>query len=374
VDHLRRLPRASARAQHFFACSAEDTSQRSLPVRERDQVHDLEEPFPQVAPLLVVEARANRAGQLFACRPGETIICRKGGSINEIEEDRDAFVVSSSATRGDQLGTETQADAGAVTIRALADLPRGDEALILFANAAAELQQDLALPDALDLDAAFVHRRPTTYIATCTPNAANPPYRVSDRECWLAPAALRGRLPDRPLVDATGAGSGRRPLAAPMFVVPAARDLFEEHEVRVPDRPLGADEAQPAPGLVRHRDPDQVVVLDQRRIVVAEAEPKRPGHPLDEPRLRRPVRADERHRRLEREGGEEAARFQSCRLARRWSTTRPGLGPGMRRTIYATLNTRAWCHASADVSGRQLSRAGPLISSPSYSSRSKRRT
>ena len=57
-------------------------------------------------------------------------------------------------------------------------------------------------------------------------------------------------------------------------VRPAAVDLVEEHELGTPDRPGRADEAQPA-GVVGQRDADQVVVVEQRRVVVAEGETQR---------------------------------------------------------------------------------------------------
>ena len=114
-------------------------------------------------------------------------------------------------------------------------------------------------------------------------------------------------------------------------VGPAARELVEEHELRLPDRPGRGDEPQPRGALVGHRDPDEVVVVDQRRVVVAELEPQRRRDPLGHERLRGAVRAHEQQRRLCRErrqqhGVEPLPPHHAERRGQR-QPSRPGLAP-----------------------------------------------
>ena len=79
----------------------------------------------------------------------------------------------------------------------------------------------------------------------------------------------------------------------------AARDLVEEHRLRLPHRGrrLQVDE----PAVLRHGIAEEVVEAQDRGVVVAEGEAERRGQARQKERLRGPVRPDEEDRRL---GGE----------------------------------------------------------------------
>ena len=111
----------------------------------------------------------------------------------------------------------------------------------------------------------------------------------------------RGRVHRRPAVkqaleeDALDAALVHDREELVLQVGPAARDLVEENRLRVPDRRRGADEAE-ASLPVRQRVADQVVVVEETRVVVPPLEPERGGDAAEEVRLPGPVRPDEEQR------------------------------------------------------------------------------
>lgn len=80
---------------------------------------------------------------------------------------------------------------------------------------------------------------------------------------------------------------------------PAAGDFVEQHRLGVPDRGgrLQVDEFS----VLRHREADQVVEVQERRVVVAVCEAERRGEAREDQRFRRAMRTDEEQRRLRRQ-------------------------------------------------------------------------
>ena len=83
---------------------------------------------------------------------------------------------------------------------------------------------------------------------------------------------------------------------------PAAVDFVEEDELGVPHCPGGAEIAETAV-VIGNGDADEIVVVQQRRVVMTKALIERVGDPLGDECFRRAVRADQQHRGFERQGG-----------------------------------------------------------------------
>jgi len=84
-----------------------------------------------------------------------------------------------------------------------------------------------------------------------------------------------------------------------------AAQFVDEDDLRVPDRGGGADVAEGSLRGVGHGDADEVVVVEERRVVEAVGEPEGLGETLEQEALGGAVAADEQQRFGGREGGEQ---------------------------------------------------------------------
>ena len=91
------------------------------------------------------------------------------------------------------------------------------------------------------------------------------------------PKPVEGQALHAPFVD------DRKQLV--LEIGPAARDLVEEHRFGVPDRRGRLQVDQLA--RLRHGEPDQVIEIQQRRVVVPERDAERLGQARQDERLRR---------------------------------------------------------------------------------------
>ena len=84
----------------------------------------------------------------------------------------------------------------------------------------------------------------------------------------------------------------------------AARDLVEEHALRIPKVARRAEILHATALDVRHRVAEQIVEADEARVVMPVLEPERGGEAIEQLRLRRAVRSDQEQRALVRQRGE----------------------------------------------------------------------